>query len=157
MTRQPVWKYVTNLGDRNPLEHGGYFIYTDTTGVYPPEGEIYDPDEGKAYRFSIERFELWNDHLIPFGFSSRTDLHHSLEDYIVWFDEHINDVSDSLGVTPDEYRLSFTCEDIRTRAIAHESIGHYFGFEELDNYPLELSKKEAKKRYRKELRKIAHE
>ena len=43
MTQQPTWRYVTNLGDVNPIEHGGAFVFVDTTAVYPPEMEILEP------------------------------------------------------------------------------------------------------------------
>ena len=38
-TKQPKWKLIAQLGDVNPIDYGGYFIYEDETGVYPPEGE----------------------------------------------------------------------------------------------------------------------
>ena len=49
---QPVWSCIANLGDVNPIDYGGYFVYIDTTGVYPPEAELLiapsdnDDDDG---------------------------------------------------------------------------------------------------------------
>lgn len=42
---QPEWKFVDNLGDANPIEHGGFFVYVDTTEVYDPEAEVLQFDE----------------------------------------------------------------------------------------------------------------
>lgn len=44
-TRQPEWEYVANLGDASPIDHGGFFIFEDRTGVYPPEVEVLIPPE----------------------------------------------------------------------------------------------------------------
>ena len=42
MTQQPVWKKVGTVGDINPLDYDGGFVYVDTTGVYPPEMEYIE-------------------------------------------------------------------------------------------------------------------
>lgn len=40
---QPVWEYITNLGDASPVDHGGAFVYRDKTGVYGVELEHLEP------------------------------------------------------------------------------------------------------------------
>lgn len=45
MTNQPVWKFLDNFGDANPIDHGGFFIFEDTTGVYAPQAEVLEFDE----------------------------------------------------------------------------------------------------------------
>ena len=40
MTNQPDWECIGQLGDADPIEHGGYWILRDKTGVYPEEGEF---------------------------------------------------------------------------------------------------------------------
>jgi hypothetical protein len=40
---QPKWKCVGNLGDVDPITHGGILVYIDETGVYPPEVEVIEP------------------------------------------------------------------------------------------------------------------
>jgi len=147
MTRQPKWKFIANLGDMNPLEHGGYFIFEDETGVYEPEGELYFPDSGEAYRFILERMEIWGGHLIMFGFSAREDLPHPISSYIEWFDSHLEGVASFGGISTDELAHMFTSFDPTVRAHAYRMLGEYCGFINLDEYPLELSKSEAKKRY----------
>lgn len=63
-TKQPDWKLVGAVGDVNPIDHGGGFIYEDTTGVYAAELEYIEPDEqyedryGNATRWTVYRFEI---------------------------------------------------------------------------------------------------
>ena len=43
---QPKWKLLANLGDANPIDYCGYFVYRDETGVYRDEAEkLISPDE----------------------------------------------------------------------------------------------------------------
>lgn len=44
-TKQPAWKFIANLGDASPLEHGGFFVYQDETGVYAPEARYLEPND----------------------------------------------------------------------------------------------------------------
>lgn len=146
MTKQPEWKYIGNLGDADPLEHGGYFIFEDETGVYEPEGEIYFPCTGFAYRFILERKEIWAGHLIPLGFSKKL-LPHPIESYIEWFDSSLEDVANYVGMSAMELAHMFTSIDPLVRAHAYRELGSYRGFLNLDGYPLKLSRLEAKARY----------
>ena len=125
MSKQPVWKFIANLGDANPIEHGGYFIFEDLTGVYSPEGEVWNPDEMKAYRIMLDKVE-------------------SVEDE--WFGDKIDDVSKCVDFQNIEECI--TGENILDRARAYEAIGLYYGFVNFDNYPLELTMEEAQERYK---------
>lgn len=42
---QPKWKLAGTVGDVNPVDYGGGFIFVDETGVYPPELELIEVDE----------------------------------------------------------------------------------------------------------------
>jgi hypothetical protein len=57
---QPEWKCVANLGDVNPIDHGGFFVFVDKTGHYAPEVEILEvPDEdSEKRRWTVYRFCL---------------------------------------------------------------------------------------------------
>lgn len=77
-TKQPVWEFIYNLGDANPLDFDGYFIYRDKTGVYPEEAEVLirstADDAHKSlytiYRFQLERLKLAAGYLVPLHYSS---------------------------------------------------------------------------------------
>jgi hypothetical protein len=153
MTKQPNWKFIANLGDASPLTDGGYFIYEDSTGIYPPEGERFDADSLEVHRFSLDKCELYEGHIIPFGFGARTDLPHPTSDYVEWFDADLAGVASFAGITREDLAGWFASADIILRARAYELIGEYHGFENLDGYPLQLTRKEAAKRYKEEVKK----
>lgn len=50
-TKQPDWKFIANLGDTHPITYGGYFIFIDETGVYPPKAELLqEPSDDEVNR-----------------------------------------------------------------------------------------------------------
>lgn len=79
MTNQPVWKLLANLGDVNPVDHGGLFVYQDLTGVYPEECEKLvspaDPIErARAYESIGDYHGFDNLDSYPLIFSNRSDV-----------------------------------------------------------------------------------
>jgi hypothetical protein len=60
MANQPRWKFVANLGDVNPLDYGGLFVYVDETGIYPPEMERVEPDseDDENCTYTVHRVSL---------------------------------------------------------------------------------------------------
>ena len=150
MSNQPEWEFVTNLGDVNPVEYGGYFIFRDKTGIYQPEGEYYDPETREAFRFSLDQLQVFSGDLIPLSiWYERYSLPHALNSYIEWFSKDVKSLASFVGIDSLELKRMFTSDDILERARAYESIGMYWGFNNLDNYPLKLTRKEAEKRYRR--------
>lgn len=161
MTNQPEWELITNLGDVHPLDYGGYFIYRDTTGVYTEEGEKLFVDDGEndnAAKYTIHRFILdrceqvskdGKTFLVPFGFGSRTDLPYAIETYDEWFDKHLDEIAEFMEQSIEETREAFCSADPVIRAFAYQAIGDYFGYDNLDDYPLFLTKAEAEERYKR--------
>jgi hypothetical protein len=150
-TKQPKWELIANLGDVHYLDHGGYFVYRDKTGVYPEEAELLvvgDSDEYTIYRFSLERLKMVKGFLVPIGY--RPDWPHPVERYDEWFHEKLGDVADSIGTTKQELEKAFTSANPLERAHAYRAIGDYRGFENLDSYPLaHTSREEVARRYSK--------
>lgn len=175
-TQQPVWRFLANLGDENPLEYGGYFIYEDTTGVYEPEGAIVEPlVNGKyiVYRFSLDRLKKVGPYLVALkwnmswgkgllkdtspGVFDWTPDQEALEiiaaqRYDEWFHKDLPQVASSIGMDPEELRNAFTSADPIVRAHAYREIGEHFGMENLDSYPARYSKRRIKELYRKEFK-----
>ena len=150
MTNQPQWKFLTNLGDVNPLDYGGYFIFVDETGVYAPEGEVYDPDDHKAWRFSLDQCHLYEGRLILKSlFDQAATLPRPLSDYGEWFGTSyiLCSVAGAIGRTVEELQRLFCSDDILERADAYHELGMVFGFENLDTDPLDLPEEEAQERY----------
>lgn len=144
MSNQPKWKLVANLGDVNPLDYGGYFVYVDETGVYDPEAELLvEPSDDKylVYRFPLERC-----HLIDAIDKSVGDnkYHPRLT---AWFSDSLASIAESADI-PDIAKL-LCSENPIDLAEAYHVIGNYHGFENLDSYPLTLTRAEAEARYSK--------
>lgn len=165
-TKQPVWQLVANLGDCDPLNHGGLFVYVDRTGVYAPECvklERITSDEisGPAERWEAHRFTLE-----PCTYDSATDtlsdnpFHPELA---AWFannaarriarpqdGEGLKDIASFIGMEKSELIELFTSDDPIKRAQAWIAVGDFHGFIELDNYPETYTRKDIYRLYRKE-------
>lgn len=145
---QPNWKLIANLGDVNPIEYGGYFVYEDTTGVYAPEGELLqyndDRNEWTIYRFPLDKCTLTNSVL------SDNKFH---PEYPAWFARKLDNVGDYImSATGDQMRQWLCGDNLCERAMAYEAIGSYHGFENLDSYPLTFTERaEVEARYKDEV------
>ena len=138
---QPVWSPVGNLGDADPLENGGYFVYRDLTEVYPEEAEHLAVNENGpriVHRFILDRCTFVD------GVLSDNPYH---PDQPAWFAKEIDDVANCTGITSADLIAQFCSIDPLERARAFRAIGEYFGFGELDSYPLSLTPQEAANRY----------
>ncbi len=157
-TRQPEWELVANLGDRNWIDYGGYFVYKDKTGCYTEEGEMLCiPEEGEGegkyvvYRFCLDKCKLVEDdetHVI-YLVSANYDPSwpYPLSVYDEWFHEHLVDIASSISMDWEELRDLFCSDNPIDRAIAYRAIVDCLGYENLDSYPLTLTKDEVKERY----------
>lgn len=154
-TKQPDWKFVANLGDASPLEHGGYFVFTDATGVYDPEAELsvppcddIDMDSPEArwtvYRFSLDKLKLVDGHLVPDRYQS--DWPHPVADYAEWFQKDLKTVADCCGLDEQDLTEMFCSGDVAERAFAYRAIGDTWGFDNLDHDPLQLTRAEMTER-----------
>lgn len=150
-TNQPAWKLVANLGDANPIEHGGLFVFEDTTGAYPPEIELieqpseefedYSTDSGwkPSARWTVRR-AVCEPCTYVCGVLSDSPSYPKIE---AWFADAIDSVAESSGMERDEFIRMITVGTVVERAEAWRIIGDYFGWDTLDSYPLELTRKEA--------------
>lgn len=154
MTDQPTWKFVENLGDVNPVEHGGFFVFIDETGVYAPEVEMLDPpcegqDKWTVYRFILEPCTFKD------GILSDNRFH---PNHPAWFAKPEKDrkerpqdttyLNDLTGAFPlDELTRLFCSDDPKERAVAWREVGEYHGYDNLDSDPLRLTEEEVKQRY----------
>ena len=155
-TKQPVWKKIGTVGDVNPLDYDGGFIYEDETGVYPAELEyIARTVNGSwlVYRWSLDRCEAVTvgekTLLVPFGFPTRADLPHPITDYDEWFNSDLESAASSADRTVENLRAAFCHEDAQLRAWAYLDLAQYHGFENFDSYPVTFtSRKKLEARYK---------
>ncbi len=150
MTNQPQWKTVANLGDVNPVEYGGLFVHVDETGVYSPELEKIEPpcdDEADdatwgVYRVCLDRCTFVN------GILSDNQFH---PESMAWFgfrapdrpqDDCITNCAQSMGIDVDELIRLLCSEDPVELAGGYRCVLDYWGWENGDAYPLELTRDE---------------
>lgn len=165
-TKQPIWKMVANLGDVNPLQYGGYFVYTDTTGVYEAEGEyvivenkedIKDNPTDTPYtvwRYSLEKCTLIDGILSDNKYHPRhpawfaTPESHRKDRDRPQNANYLSNVSNCMDIDLKELQGLFCSSNIVERAIAYRLVGEYHGFDNLDSYPLRLTREESEDRYK---------
>lgn len=145
---QPTWKLIGQLGDVNPIDHGGILVYQDTTGVYAPEAVVIEPidsDDGAdperwiVHRFPLERCTYSG------GILSDNEYH---PDHPAWFAKDLAYVADFYGAEPQDLIRQLGSDDPMDRADAYEAIGRYHGFIELDSEPVtDLDRSEIEARY----------
>lgn len=143
-TKQPVWKYLGNLGDVNPLKHGGFFVYFDKTGVYNVEAALLEPlEDGKfnLSRFCCEKCSYVN------GVLSDNRFH---PDKPAWFADRLDSMAETYGMTREEIIKMFISDAPLELASAWRMVGEYFGYMNLDSYPIKLTRREVYNKFRKE-------
>lgn len=140
MSKQPEWKLLANLGDVNPIDYGGYFVYVDETGVYPPEVEYLEsPDDDDApegwtvYRFILEPCTYQE------GILSDNPYHPM---HAVWFADKLSDLASFVEQSELDLINQFVSDNPIDRARAWRIVGDYFGYHELDSYPLTFHNRE---------------
>ena len=138
---QPISKLVGQLGDATPTEYGGYWVFVDETGVYAPEGELLEVDD-ETGRGTVWRFVLEDCTFID-GILSDNKYHPNKP---AWFADKLDSIARYNDIPNLIERLAST--DPLDRARGWRAIGDYCGFENLDSYPLELSRREVKQRYK---------
>jgi hypothetical protein len=152
---QPKWKFIDNLGDADPLENGGYFLYHDETGVYGYEAELLqepqenEPKKWTVRRVCLDRLKLYRHEDTLYLVSEKYDPSwpHPVSMYVEWFAKDLASVAETMGTTREELEQDFCSEDGRVRARAYQCVYDYHGWDNGDAYPRTLTKAEIKKRY----------
>lgn len=151
MTKQPRWKRVANLGDVNPLDYGGLFVYVDQTGVYAPEMERIENvnDEDPKQGWIVHRVVLEPcTYDYETGILSDNPFH---PQHAVWFADDLGRIADFTGVTVKELIEEFLSTDPIKRANAWRSALDYHGWDNGDSYPRTyLKKSDLPRRLRRE-------
>ncbi len=165
-TKQPCYVFVANLGDCDPLNHGGLFVYTDSTGVYDPCAvllELRNPDREPSKRnpWTVRRFDL-----PACTYDEATDTlsanrFHPL--HAEWFAHNtaeraarpqdgkgLEEIASFIGMEKEDLIALFLSSDPCERAHAWRAVGDFHGFDNLDEYPETYSRKDLYRLYRKE-------
>jgi hypothetical protein len=136
---QPKWRRIANLGDVNPIDYGGYFVYIDTTHIYPPEAEYLEsPDSDdsgepwRIYRVVLDRCTFVG------GVLSDNKFHPALS---AWYADSIESIAATSGWDPTELIDALCGPDVKLRAKAYQAIASYHGWENFDSYPRTYAKR----------------
>lgn len=146
---QPDWKIVGLTGDVNPVEYGGGWILVDTTGVYDPELEYYEPELKRAYRVMLVRqAEIEDGVLVDASVLDSDSRPYPLSHYESWFSENLDQPAACCGMSVEDLRRLLCSKDPAELAEGYMCLVYFYGWEEFDGYPLELTQEQAEKRYR---------
>lgn len=123
------------IGDVNPIEYGGGFVFGGDPGSGGPWVE---------YVYGLDEVGTPESMLVY-----RADLHSDGKEFLSWYDwVDWDKIADSLG---DYSGIDhYTASKLRTaqaRAMATQDVAGYYGWSELDQYPLELSAAELAARW----------
>lgn len=143
MSEQPEWELVMNLGDINPIEHGGKFVLRDKTGRYAPEMEVVEKvyhrkNEWQVWRFCLEPHTYIN------GVLSDNPYH---PEEPVWYADDIEEVAETFDIEGAELIALLCSDDPEGRARGYEYLWGYHSSDNFDSYPLELDREEVEERY----------
>jgi hypothetical protein len=155
---QPEWECIGQLGDKNPLDHGGYWILRDKTGVYCEEGELLiEPSTEEHKEYTVYRFILDRCTFID-GVLSDNKYH---PECCAWWattpekmaerpqdGKGLIDIADSSGISVEDLIEMFCSEDALRRAIAYRLVGNYHGFDNFDEDPMTMKRFALRNRYR---------
>jgi hypothetical protein len=153
MARQSEWIYRGNLGDASPVDHGGYFLYQDLTGVYGFEAERLEPVSDEAdpnpkwvvHRVCLNQCKLVDGVLVSANYDSSWP--HPLHSYEEWFARDLDKIAETTGTTETELVGALCSDEGPRRAWAYQCIEDYHGWGNLDPEPRFLTRSEVEARY----------
>ena len=151
-TQQPEWAYLANLGDADPFISAA-LVYLDKTGVYPPEMVVFNEDaRGENGGLLVSRVVLDRCTMRearPETLSSNP--YHA--DRPEWFADKLGEAAECSGCTVGEVAEMLVSSEPIRRAEGYLILVGYFGIFEFDQYPVEMSRVEIRRRYRAAFRK----
>jgi hypothetical protein len=147
-TQQPSFWCIANIGDADPLNHGGGFVLIDRTGVYSPELLMLEEPCG-ADETQHELSTILLDSLTRI---KRDDGNHELSDNRfhadtpAWFgeSERLKAVSGYCGRPYFSLLGSFLSGCPVERAFAYKEVASYYGIANFDSDPCMLRPEKAK-------------
>jgi hypothetical protein len=135
-TTQPSYHAVANLGDANPLEHGGAFVMVDRRGIYTPQLWVWEPEanimEGKGLLFHVE---LPKCEFIEEGGGLSDNRYHPT--HPAWYAtrDKLKSVASSWGCSVRELTGMLTSSDPVQRGRGFLAVARVVGLYEFDQYP----------------------
>jgi hypothetical protein len=148
-TAQPCYHCIGNIGDVDPLTHGGAFVCVDKFNVYSPILLILDTYEDhpefthRLIEVALDRcfFVKEKDQIVGIG----SNLYHT--DSCEWFGNLAS--LETVGIFAgrggyDSFMRGFVSSDVVERAFSYKALVDYYGVHEFDQDPRELTENKAK-------------
>ena len=126
---------LANLGDVNPLDHGGFLVRSDGEIV-----DIHPRDEDN--KIEVHRFDNTLCYPIEGGGVSDNEFH---KYHHAWFSDGLDDVANSAD--HENIAEDLCSEDPVVRAGAYRSIVGHRGINNFDQYPITLTRTECRRMY----------
>ena len=126
--RQQEPRIIGHIGDVSWPQYEGGPIYKSADGSYSLEYIVPDENESRP-RYWVYRVDLDKEPLPE------------------WVNPH--DISQSTSISPTIIRKNWNDPNPRNRAWARWEVANYYGWENLDGYPLVLTRREVQQRYRR--------
>lgn len=138
---QPQWKTIGTVGDCNPVEYSGGFVWIDETGVYDPECTWIEAGENEDSPVTVYRFVLesctWTNGILS------DNKFHPL--HPVWFQKDLESLASNFGESVEWLVGKFCSDNPMERAFAWIEVAQHWGFDNLDSYPLTMTPEECEK------------
>lgn len=136
--RNPANKVLGTVGDVNPIEHsGGIVVETEygpqleyTPGFEPEHG--YDEDDEGATMLTIYQVSIQDDVLKDLNWVKPDDL---------------KSIASYTGGSASELRKLSKSSDVMDRVRVYEDVASYYGWHNLDSYPLKITADELSERW----------
>lgn len=142
---ETCYYFNCHLGDINPLDYGGMVLFTPEDGKDGYLALLEGPtEEDEEESYLLYRVEL--EHHTYENYILSDNKYH--KDFQVWYGSSITLISSHCGMSEEELISLFCSEKAMDRAIAYRSVIDYYGAFEFDQYPISLTRKEAKEWFR---------
>ena len=112
------------IGDVNYTEHGGMIVFSDGTVDLI---EIDEGDNVSIYRFTVDKVE---------------------QPSTEWYGKDLGKVAKFADVELVDLAAGLNSEDVLARAFAYSELAAYHGAANFDDRPLQMTMKEAERRYK---------
>ena len=126
---------LANLGDVNPLDHGGFLVRSDGEIV------VIEPNDENR-KIEVHRFSNTLCYPIEGGGVSDNEYH---KDHPAWFSKYLQAFDESSD--HESIEADLCSDDPVTRARAYQSIVFHWGIHEFDQYPITLTRTECRRMY----------
>ncbi len=128
---------IENIGDVNPIDYDGIFIYKtgDKTGEVEVLSVIGDDSDGMPTKWQVSRFVL-EQHTYENGILSDDKFH---KNHPVWYSKDIEHVANCYDIPVNELIDLLCSDDIISRAMGYHIIWSWYGLHNFDEYPLEYT------------------